>query len=83
MKLTALGATSLETALTIGLITSRLQAHEHRGSNEQLNRTEKSFSEIKAAKLGWIDQMRNCVAKATSFEEMKGCWPERKPSPKP
>jgi hypothetical protein len=37
-----------------------------------------SFEQIKERRLQRIDQMRACVAKATSFEQMKACRPERK-----
>ena len=37
-----------------------------------------SFEQVKQRRLQRIDQMRACVAKATSFEQMKACKPERK-----
>ena len=38
----------------------------------------KSFEEAKQQRLLRIDQMRACVAKASNFEQMKACKPERK-----
>ena len=37
-----------------------------------------SFEQVKQRRLQRIDQMRACVAKATNFEQMKACKPERK-----
>jgi hypothetical protein len=37
-----------------------------------------SFEQVKQQRLQRIDQMRACVAKATSFDQMKACKPERK-----
>ncbi|NDD12479.1 MAG: hypothetical protein EB072_07505 [Betaproteobacteria bacterium] len=42
-----------------------------------------SFEQVKQRRLQRIDQMRACVAKATSFEQMKACKPERKRPPGP
>ena len=39
----------------------------------------RSFEEVKAYRLKKIDEMRGCVARATSFEEMKACRPKRGP----
>ena len=36
-----------------------------------------SFEQVKQRWLQRIDQMRACVAKATSFEQIKACRPER------
>jgi len=40
-----------------------------------------TFEQVKQRRLQRIDQMRACVAKATSFEQMKACKPERKKKP--
>ena len=39
---------------------------------------EKSFSELKAMKLGYLRRMTACVAKASNHEEMKVCRPKRR-----
>ena len=39
---------------------------------------EKSFSEMKAMKLGHLRRMTACVAKASNLEEMKVCRPKRR-----
>jgi len=38
----------------------------------------KDFATAKQHRLAKIDTMRACVAKSSSFEEMKACKPERK-----
>jgi hypothetical protein len=38
----------------------------------------KDFATVKQQRLSKIDTMRACVAKSSSFEEMKACKPERK-----
>ena len=45
------------------------------------NGAQPSFEEVKQRRLQRIDQMRACVAKATSFDQMKACKPERKKKP--
>ena len=40
--------------------------------------SEPSFEQVKQRRLQRIDLMRTCVAKATNFEQMKACRPERK-----
>jgi len=38
----------------------------------------RDFATFKQRRLAKIDAMRACVAKATTFEEMRSCKPERK-----
>jgi len=38
----------------------------------------RDFATFKQRRLARIDAMRACVAKATNFEEMRACKPERK-----
>jgi len=38
----------------------------------------KDFATVKQRRLAKIDAMRACVAKSSSFDEMKACKPERK-----
>ena len=69
--------------ITAALLIESVQAHDHRGGNAGHQPGEKSFTEIKAAKLRRIERVRNCVAKATTFGEMKACRPKQKPGAKP
>jgi len=41
----------------------------------------RDFATFKQRRLARIDAMRACVAKATNFEEMRACKPERKDKP--
>ena len=41
----------------------------------------RDFATVKQRRLTKIDAMRACVAKSTTFEEMRACKPERKQRP--
>lgn len=41
----------------------------------------RDFATVKQRRLTKIDAMRACVAKSTTFEEMRACKPERKAKP--
>jgi len=41
----------------------------------------RDFATFNQRRLAKIDAMRACVAKATTFEEMRACKPERKAKP--
>ncbi len=41
----------------------------------------RDFATVKQRRLAKIDAMRACVAKSTTFEEMRACKPERKAKP--